>query len=112
MRLLTDFGVQTEAPIAFVDVFVPGFVVLFLVGSGCILGFSAVVGNIVYLNMIDKINSELPEEQRVSYFSGGTEVRKRFKQLYPGNKLILMLDCCLCMTVVGFIFLVRFWVFG
>ncbi len=79
---------------------------------GCVMGTSAVVANLVYLDMVEKINEKLPESERISYFSGGTEVRKRFKQLYPENRLRHLLDSCLVVMVLCFIFLIRFWVFG
>ena len=62
--------------------------------------------------MIGKINILLPEHERISYLWWGTEVRKRFKQLYPKNKLVFLLDSCLAMMILCFIALVRFWVFG
>jgi len=39
--------------------------------------------------MIGKINERVPESERISYFWWGTEVRKRYKQLYPASKLAL-----------------------
>jgi hypothetical protein len=62
--------------------------------------------------MIGKINERLPESERISYFWWGTEVRKRFKQLYPGNRLVFLLDSCAVMMILCFIFLIRFWVFS
>ena len=66
----------------------------------------------ILLIMIGKINERLPETQRMSYFGWGTSVRKKFKQLYPGNRLILLHDSCLGLMILSFIFLVRFWVFS
>jgi len=62
--------------------------------------------------MIGKINDRLPETERISYFWWGTEVRRRFKQLYPGNRLVLLLDSCVVLMVFCSILVVRFWVFG
>ena len=66
----------------------------------------------ISLMMIGKINERLPENERISYFWWGTEVRKRFKQLYPGNRLVLLLDSCVVMMILSFILLIRFWVFS
>jgi len=62
--------------------------------------------------MIGKINETLCENERISYLWWGTGVRKRFKQLYPGNKLILLLDSSLVTMLLCFILLVKFWVFS
>jgi hypothetical protein len=60
--------------------------------------------------MIGKINERVPESERISYLWWGTEVRKRFKELYPGNRLVLLLDSCLVAMIVAFILLIKFWV--
>jgi hypothetical protein len=73
---------------------------------------SAVLANMISFIMIGKINTLLPESERVSYLWWGTGVRKQFKQLYPGNKLVFLLDSCLVMMILCFIVLVRFWVYG
>jgi hypothetical protein len=62
--------------------------------------------------MIGKINERVPESERISYFWWGTEVRKRFKRLYPDSKLTLLLDLCLVLMVVCFALLLRVWVFS
>ncbi len=80
--------------------------------AGCLMGSFAVLGNMLYFMMIGKINERVPENERVSYFWWGAEVRKRYKQLYPSTKLVLLADICLILMVPCFIFLVRFWVFG
>jgi hypothetical protein len=71
---------------------------------------TAVLANMISFIMIGKINERLPESERISYFWWGTEVRKRFKQLHPGNKLVFLLDSCVVMMIVCFIFLIKFWV--
>ena len=80
--------------------------------AGCLGASSAVLANMISLMMIGKINERLPENERISYFWWGTEVRKRFKQLYPGNRLVLLLDSCVVMMILSFILLIRFWVFS
>ena len=62
--------------------------------------------------MIGKINERLPESERISYLCWGAEVRTRFKQFYPGNRLVFLLGCCVVMMILCFIFLIRFWVFS
>lgn len=73
---------------------------------------SAVLANIISFVMIGKINVRLPEGQRLSYLWWGTEVRKTFKRLYPGERLVLLLDGCVVLMVICFICLIRFWVFA
>ena len=73
---------------------------------------SAVLANIISFIMIGKINVRLPEDQRVSYLWWGTEVRRTFKRLYPGDKFVLLLDGCVVMMIICFVCLVKFWVFA
>ena len=73
---------------------------------------AAVLANIISFVMIGKINARLPEDQRVSYLWWGTEVRKTFKRLYPGDKFVLLLDGCVVVMIVCFVCLVKFWVFA
>lgn len=80
--------------------------------AACLAGSVAIIANMISFMMIGKINEGLPEGERVSYFWWGTQARTRFKQLYPGSKLVLLLDFCIVMMIICFIFLVRFWVFG
>jgi hypothetical protein len=78
----------------------------------CLGGSFAMLGNMLYFMMIGKINERVPENERISYFWWGTEVRKRYKQIYPSSKLVLLADLCLILMVPCFLFLIRFWVFG
>jgi hypothetical protein len=80
--------------------------------AACVGGTAAILANMISFIMIGKINTVLPEGERISYLWWGTGVRKRFKQLYPRNKLVLLLDSCLVMMILCFIVVVRFWVFG
>ncbi len=75
-------------------------------------GSFAIFANTLYFIMIGKINERVPESERISYLWWGTEVRKKFKQFYPGSRLVLLLDSCLVLMVLCFVFLLRFWVFG
>ncbi len=80
--------------------------------AACVGGTAAILANTISFIMTGKINTLLPEGERISYLWWGTEVRKRFKKLYPRNKLALLLDSCLVMMILCFIVVVRFWVFG
>jgi hypothetical protein len=80
--------------------------------AGCLLASCAVLANLLSFMMIGKINERVSESDRISYFRWGTDVRRRFKQLYPGDRLVLLLDSCVVLMVLCFIFLIRFWVFG
>ena len=83
-----------------------------LIFAVCIGTSAAFLANLISLAMIGKINERSPEVSRISYLWWGTEVRKRFKQLYPRDRLILLLDSCVATVVVCFVLVVRFWVFG
>jgi hypothetical protein len=78
----------------------------------CLGGSFAVLANTLSFIMIGKINERVPESERISYFWWGTEVRRRFKQLYPANRLAFLLDFCVVLMVLCFLLLIRFWVFG
>jgi hypothetical protein len=74
-------------------------------------GFFAIFANMICFAMIGKINERVPESDRISYFRWGTEVRKRFKKLYPESRLTLLLDLCVILMVICFLVLLRVWVF-
>jgi len=82
--------------------------------AGCVFASSAVFANWISFGMIRKINERVPENERISYlYLGlGAGVRKRFKQLYPGNKLVLLLDCWVALMILCFVLGIKFWVFG
>ena len=80
--------------------------------AACLMASSAILANMLSFIMIGKINERMPEHERISYLWWGTEVRRKFKQLYPKNSLVLLLDSCVVSMVLSFVFLVRFWVFG
>ncbi len=65
----------------------------------------AVLFNMISFMMIGKINERSPERERISYFRWGTEVRTRFKQLYPEVGQIDLLDSSYVMMILCFIFL-------
>ncbi len=61
---------------------------------GLLFGSFAILANMISFIMIGKINERAPENERISYFWWGTEVRRRFKSLYPDSKLTRFLDLC------------------
>ena len=75
-------------------------------------GAFAIAANMLSFVMIDKINQRVTEPERLSYFRWGTEVQKRYKELYPTSKLPLIVNICIAMMLVVFAWVVRFWVFG
>ena len=75
-------------------------------------GSFAIFANMLWFMMIGKINERVPENERISYFWWGTEVRSRYKQLYPAGKLALLTDLCAILMVLFFLLIIRFWVFG
>jgi hypothetical protein len=75
-------------------------------------GLLAIAANMLSLVMIGKINERVPAAERISYFWWGTEVRKRYKGLFPASRLPLLFNVCVVMMLVDFALLVRFWVFG
>jgi hypothetical protein len=75
-------------------------------------GSFAIFANMLSCIMIGKINERVPKNERISYFWWGTEVRKKYKQLYPAGKLVLLRDLFLILMVLCFLLLIRLWVFG
>jgi hypothetical protein len=80
--------------------------------AGCIGGSAAAFANMIYFMIIGKINERSPENERISYFWWGTEVRMKFKQMYPGSRLVLLLDSCVVIMILCFIVVIRIWVFS
>ena len=79
---------------------------------GLAFGSFAIFANMISYVMIGKINELVPENEKISYLWWGTEVRKRFKLLYPESKLTLFLDLCVALMVVCFVLILRVWVFN
>jgi hypothetical protein len=72
----------------------------------CLGASFAIFANMLSFIMIGKINERVPENERISYLWWGTEVRKKFKQIYPDNRLVLLLDSCVVLMVLLFVLLV------
>jgi hypothetical protein len=85
----------------------PNIVFIALLG-----GLFAIAANMLSFVMIGKINERVSEAERISYFWWGTEVRKRYKELFPASKLPLLVNICLVTLFVVFALVVKFWVFG
>jgi hypothetical protein len=79
--------------------------------AGCLGTSATVTVNMIYYVMIDKINEKLPESKKIPSFGVTSEVRTKFKNLYPGNKLVVLLDSCWVVIVLSGALIVRFWVF-
>jgi len=48
----------------------------------------------------------------MSYISWDSSVRRKFNSLYPGDNLVRYYDLCFVLMVIGFLLVLRFWVFG
>jgi len=83
-----------------------------LICAGCLGTSAAIVANMISFIMIGKINERGPKSDRISYFWWGSEVRKRFKKLYPANGLVLLLDSCVGVMIICFVLVIRWWVFS
>jgi uncharacterized membrane protein len=88
------------------------FIPLNIIVVALFFGVFAIAANMLSFVMIGKINERVPEAERISYLRWGTEVRKRYKELYPTSKLPLLVNVCVVMMLVGSVFVIRFWVFG
>ena len=87
-------------------------VTLPVIVAGCLGASAAIIANLISFVMVGKVNERSAENEKISYLSWGSEVRMRFKQLYPGDKLVLLRDSCMVLMIFCFIALMRFWVFG
>jgi hypothetical protein len=99
--------VSAEAPVQLTTLVPLRVIAIALLG-----GSFAIFANMLWFMMIGKINERVPENERISYFWWGTEVRSRYKQLYPAGKLALLTDLCAILMVLFFLLIIRFWVFG
>ena len=78
------------------------------IAVGLIMGSLAITASTLSYIMIGKINELVPENERISYFWWGTEVRKTYRRLYPTGKLALLADLCLILMVLSFLLLISF----
>jgi hypothetical protein len=68
---------------------------------GLVFGF-AISASMISLVKIGRINERVPESERFSYFRWRTkrsEIRRKFKELYPESKLTLLLNLCVTLMV-------------
>ncbi len=70
---------------------------------GLLGGGFAVIGNMLALVMIGKINQKVPESERVGYFGWSSGIKKRYRLLYPDSKLIFAVRICEVSMIVCFI---------
>ena len=63
------------------------------------------LANTVPVVMIGKINERVPDNERISCLRWGTEVRRRFKELSPRNRLVVVLDSCVLAMILSFVLL-------
>ncbi len=77
----------------------------------CLGGTFAVLANMISLVMIGKINERTPENERMSNIGFGSDVRRRFKVLYSGNRLVLLFDSCVALMLLCCLVLLKVWVF-
>ena len=92
--------------------FVPAHIPWPVIPAACLGVFSALLANLVSFRMIEKLNTRLPERERISYVWWGSEVRRTFKQTYPRDKMVVALDASVVTMVLCFLVVIRYWVFG
>jgi len=80
--------------------------------AGSLATTFAVIANMISFAMIGKINTKLPASEQFSYLWWGTNVRKKYKELYPKDTLVFWLDFCAVMQFLSFLFVVKAWVFS
>ena len=68
----------------------------------CLSGSGAILANMISFVMIGKINERVPPSERISYIIWGTEVRRKYKELYPESHLTLLLGFCIFLMVACF----------
>lgn len=77
-------------------------IIAFLGGTS----FALLANAIIYV-MIVRVNSKLPADMRLSYFSYGVgQVKKEYQRLYPGSKLYLLPKLCGAITFVCLLILI------
>jgi hypothetical protein len=74
-------------------------------------GISALTANLAALAMVGKINKKLPESEHMSGISWDSTVRRKFKNLYPGDRLVWWYDQFVPVAFLCFLVLLRVWVF-
>jgi hypothetical protein len=80
--------------------------------AACACGAAAFAANLISISMINRINAYVPKPEPIDQYRWGSEVRQRFKQLFPGDKLIHWLDFSVIVMLLSFALVIRFWVFG
>lgn len=69
--------------------------------------WSALLAAVVVRVMVARVNRKAAEGERItSVLRGGRDLRKRYKQAYPGTWLVLALDVCVAVLMLSLIALV------
>jgi len=74
-------------------------------------GISGLTANLAALEMAGKINEKLPESKRMSEIWWDSTVRRKFKALYPGDRLVWWYDQFFPVGLLCFLVLLKVWVF-
>lgn len=74
--------------------------------------WSALLAAVVSRIMAARVNRHLPQAERISAIRQTRDLRKRYKQLYPRTKLVLLLDISIVVFVLSIIVLVESLLFG
>jgi len=82
----------------------------YAIAAFLVLCAAAVCANVISWLMIGMINAKVSEDEQISYFWWGGEVRPRFKRLFPGHRFVFMLDACVVIMVLSFFALAKLWV--
>lgn len=69
---------------------------------------AAMLANMLALTMTAKVNARLPEDRKFPSWKWGLQVRRMYKQLYPGDRLVLQMDSCVVVMTLALIYLVAF----
>lgn len=72
-----------------------------------VCGLSGFAANMFYFEMIDKINERVSEKEQISWIWWGTEVRGKYRRLYPEGRLTRYADGCTVLMVISIFF--SFW---
>jgi hypothetical protein len=74
-------------------------------------GISGLAASLAGLEMAGKVNKKVPESERVSEILWDPAVRKKFKDLYPGERLVWWYDQLFLIGPLVFLVLLEVWVF-
>jgi hypothetical protein len=64
----------------------------------------AISANLLSYFLIRGINEKVPQNERVSYLWWDSRIRSKYKELYPGSKLVFLLNLSAILMVASFLF--------